>query len=263
MLEKIMYFDLGKLNWKGWLLFLVTCGLFIGACVFVAIGMEQGADVVLESRASKKLFGLIGIFASAAFFAGVRIVLENLGISIHREESGPQELPAARSKADRSNPEGFHIVETDFDGQHRYFATLLPHDEVFASGLPPEAILGEFTRGPQMLTYEAFEQNPQFIEFLADTIRKHVSSCPGLIDAMQRQQDGFIDILDDRTPATSNGVLQADLIGRVEIKRGEMIGFRASPQYRLMTANGFMQLDPWLKERLVAELTAIANRQPS
>jgi hypothetical protein len=38
-----------------------------------------------------------------------------------------------------------------------------------------------------------------------------------------------------------------------------MLRFHASPNYRLLTKNGFMQLDDWLHERLVAELVALPN----
>ena len=35
--------------------------------------------------------------------------------------------------------------------------------------------------------------------------------------------------------------------------------FHGSPNYRILTTDGFMQLDPWLKDRLVEELVAIAT----
>ena len=86
MFEKIFYFDLAKLNWKGWLLFLITCAMFVGAAFLIAMEAEPAADAILENRGTKKIFGYVAIGASAAFFVGVRIILEKIGISIHKKD---------------------------------------------------------------------------------------------------------------------------------------------------------------------------------
>ena len=157
-----------------------------------------------------------------------------------------------------TDADGYYIYDTVVDGSHRYFASLLPHDTGFSAGLPSEAIVGEFTRGPETLTPEAFQQNPQFIKFMAYAIGRHAQSCPGLIAEAQRQQNGFVYILDKRTPTPDDGVPPEDIIGGVEIENGEMLRFHGSPNYRILTADGFMQLDSWLKDRLVEELVAVA-----
>ena len=158
-----------------------------------------------------------------------------------------------------TDTDGYYIYDTVVDGSHRYFATLLSHETGFAAGLPPEAIIGEFTRGPETLTPDSFQQNQQFIQFMAYAIGKHAASCPGLIAEAQRQQNGFVYILDNRTPNPDDGVPPEDIIGGVEIENGQMIRFHGSPNYRILTQDGFMQLDPWLKDRLVDELVAIAT----
>ena len=43
------------------------------------------ADVALENRATKKITGVVMMGVAVVFFVGVRIVLEKMGISIHRE----------------------------------------------------------------------------------------------------------------------------------------------------------------------------------
>src|SRR6185295_5805288 len=106
-------------------------------------------------------------------------------------------------------------------------------------------IMGEFTCGPETLTPDAFQQNPQFIRFMAVAIGKHCAGCPGLIAETQRQQNGFVYILDKRTPTPDDGVPPEDIVGGVEIQDGQMIRFHGSPNYRILTANGFMQLDGW------------------
>ncbi|MCA9178123.1 MAG: hypothetical protein KDB14_26850 [Planctomycetales bacterium] len=158
-----------------------------------------------------------------------------------------------------TDPDGYYIYDTVSDGTHRYFATLLPHDTGFKSGLPSEAIMGEFTNGLEELTPDAFTQNPLFIKFLAFVIGKHATECPGLIAEAQRQQNGFVYILDKRTPTPDGTVPPEDIIGGVEIANDEMIRFHGSPNYRILTDDGFMQLDGWLKDRLIDELLVVAN----
>ena len=119
-----------------------------------------------------------------------------------------------------TNSDGYCIYETVVDGRHRYFASLLPHDTGFDPGLPSEAIVGEFTHGPETLTPEAFQQNSQFIQFMAHAISKHAPLCPGLIAESQRQQNGFVYILDKRTPTPDEGVPPEGIIGGVEIENG-------------------------------------------
>ncbi len=155
--------------------------------------------------------------------------------------------------------DGYYIYDTVVEGRHRYFASLLPHDRGFTTGLPSEAIIGEFTSGPETLTPNAFQQNPEFITFMAYAIGKHASTCPGLIAETRRQQNGFVYILDNRTPTPDDAVPPEDIIGGVEIANGKMLRFHGSPNYQLLTDNGFMQLDPWLKNRLIEELVAIAT----
>ena len=84
MFDKILYFDMAKLNWIGWLLFLLTTALFLAACFLIAFQAEEVADVALENRATKKITGVVMMGIAVVFFVGVRIVLEKLGISIHR-----------------------------------------------------------------------------------------------------------------------------------------------------------------------------------
>lgn len=149
------------------------------------------------------------------------------------------------------------------DDRYRCFASLLPSSIAFHSGLPTEAIMGEFTSGIGTQTPQAFLQNPTFIEFMYYAISQHVSSCPDIIAAAQRQHNGFVWITDPRAGVHPDVIIatdrQKDVLGYVQIENGEMLLFRGSPNYRLLTSDGFMQLEPWLKDRLVEQLVAIAT----
>ena len=158
-----------------------------------------------------------------------------------------------------TDPHNYYVYDIVINGSHRYFASFLPHDTGFTAGLSPQAIIGEFTRGPDEQTPDAFQQNPQFIQFIADVIGKHASACPGLIEAIEREQNGFVYILDERTPTPGEEVPPEDVIGGLEIENGEVLQFHGSQNYRILTEDGFMQLNGWLKERLIEELIVIAD----
>lgn len=155
-----------------------------------------------------------------------------------------------------SATEGYFVYDTVIEGRPRYYASLLPRDTGFTSGLPAEAIAGEFTG---VRTPEVFRQNPYFIQFMARAIERHAPSSRALTAEAQRQQNGFVYILDKRTPTPDGRVPPEDIIGAFAIEAGEMISFSTSPNYRVPTATGFMQLDPCLKDRLVEDLVAIAT----
>ena len=153
----------------------------------------------------------------------------------------------------------YGVYDIVVDGAHRYFASYLPHDIGFTAGLSPQAIIGEFTHGPDELTPEAFQQNSHFMQFMADVIGKHASDCPGLIEVIEREQNGFVYILDERTQTPGEDVPPEDIIGGLEIENGEVLEFHGSQDYRILTEDGFMKLNGWLQERLIEELIAIAD----
>ena len=105
--------------------------------------------------------------------------MERSRAQIRPQQSGQPEPPIARMWKSRflaaarlplallantvmTTSGGYYIYDTVIEGSHRYFASLLPHDAGFTAGLPSEAIMGEFTEGPETLTPEAFQQNPRF-----------------------------------------------------------------------------------------------------
>ncbi|QDT44722.1 hypothetical protein Pan241w_48380 [Gimesia alba] len=152
-----------------------------------------------------------------------------------------------------------YIYNTVDGEMHHYYVSPLSHDLGFTTGLPSEAIMGELTNGPENITPEFFQQNTQFLEFLAGVIGKHAIHCPGLIAETERQQNGYVFILDRRTPTPEDGVPPEDIIGYVEIKNGQMLQFHSSPNYRIFTKDGFMKLERWMHERLLEELKIVAG----
>lgn len=148
-------------------------------------------------------------------------------------------------------------------GQKKYYLSALPHQYGLEFGLPTEVIMGELVDGPENFIHQKFTQNEAFLKFLAWVIGKHATSCPGLVAELKNQPNGFIYILDKKTPDLMGKVPPEDIVGGVETKDGAMARFHSSPKYRVFTENGLMQLDPWFQKKLVEELVAHSKRKAS
>jgi hypothetical protein len=144
------------------------------------------------------------------------------------------------------------------DTEPSYLLSPIPPDQARATGLPPEGILGQLTSGPDLIDPEHFQPNPVFVQFLHWVLAKHASSCPGLLAEAERQQNGFVHIVDARTDA--GDIPPEDLIASVEVKDGQLLRYGASPSYRVLTDAGLLKLDGWLHARLLEELAALSNR---
>ena len=150
----------------------------------------------------------------------------------------------------------YHVCDQQ-DDQCHYYVSPLSHEYGGVSGLPPEAIMGELTEGPERITPECFRPNSVFVKFLQWVIAKHAPRCPDLVAEAKRIQDGYVYIIDGRTQTPEGEVPVEDIIGAVKVEGGQLIGFQGAPGYRILTEDGFVQLDGWTHERLVEELVAL------
>ena len=155
----------------------------------------------------------------------------------------------------------YFIYDTVVDGRQRYYVSPLTNEVTFEFGLPSEAIMGELVDGPDQISAEHFEQNPLLVKFLAGVIATHGKNCPGLVAETERQQNGFVYILDERYSSPDGSVPPEDIVGGMEISNGTMLRFHSSPKYRILTKNGFMKIDSWLIKKLTEELIILAQAQ--
>ena len=159
-----------------------------------------------------------------------------------------------------SQPEG-HVyifqVQSPEDGSTITYVSPRSPEEGVARGLRSEEVMGRLADADGELTAENFEANPEFLPFVNWVIGKHCRDWPGLRAEAERQQEGWVYIVDARTPDPKGEVPPEDVIGAVRIEKGELVEYRGSPDYRMFTQNGFMQLSPWLKEKWLEELQAL------
>lgn len=134
--------------------------------------------------------------------------------------------------------------------------SLLTPDQVSAlGGLPAEAIVGSVEGDTVSVT--AVRENPKFVAFMHEVIRTAGPLDPELQAAARAQQDGWVYVIDLRTPEGPAGrVPPEDVIGGFEVRRGTIVedSYEANPHHRPYTTNGLVQLPPSLMQAFVKQL---------
>lgn len=134
--------------------------------------------------------------------------------------------------------------------------SILTPDEVHSlGGLPPDAVAGTLSGDDR--TVDGFRPNPRFVALMHEVIRTAASSDPGLSAAARAQGDGWVYVIDLRTPEGPQGnIPPEDIIGAFEVRQGELVpdSYRANDGHRVFTENGLVTLPPSLRAALVERL---------
>jgi hypothetical protein len=80
--------DLSRLNWKGWVLLLITVGLMLTGIISA---LNDGATHGMDQRNARKVVGFLCAFAALGGFIVIAAILHQLGISIYRSGVDPWE----------------------------------------------------------------------------------------------------------------------------------------------------------------------------
>ena len=146
----------------------------------------------------------------------------------------------------------------------RDYVTLLPPEAIIAHGLAPEAIVGVLSRplaSGESITPELFARNRVFVDFLHEVIARYAPGQPGLQAEARRLGDGWVYVIDKRTPTPGGPVPPEDILGAFEVRGGEVVpeSYRPSPRHRIFSTNGFVRLEEGLHQCLLREM---ASRKP-
>jgi hypothetical protein len=154
-----------------------------------------------------------------------------------------------------------YYVKDAEDDTTKYYVSPIPNEVVSESkGIPPECIMGQILEDPQNFKPENFVQNKAFVDFLHEVIADNVLDYKPVLDEAEKQAEGYVYIIDARTPNPGEDVPSEDIIGAVEVKDGAPGEYHPSPNYKLYTDNGFMRLDKWFNERLFSAMMAHMKR---
>jgi hypothetical protein len=84
----------------------------------------------------------------------------------------------------------------------------------------------------------------------------------GLRQAGQQQGEGYVYLIDARTPQPNGQVLSPDVIGVVKVQDGTLVAasYQHNPNHRLLTEDGFFKLPAELEPILQTDLRARCAR---
>ena len=152
-----------------------------------------------------------------------------------------------------------HVYEVVLDGKPGSRVSLLPPEHVSQRGLPALAIIGSLRVSPAHggdVVPANFEPNPAFVAFLLDFVGRTAPTDPGFARSAREQGDGWIYIIDARTPTPMGEVPLEDIIGAFEVRQGRLVGGSWQPMdsHRLVTERGLFRLSRFLEQRLLDAL---------
>ena len=141
----------------------------------------------------------------------------------------------------------------------RDVVSLLPMESGFTEGLAPESIVGSCPRlleHGEKVSPNNFARNPVFVKFLHGVIARRGHEVPALQAAARGQKEGWIYIIDARTPNPQGEVPPHDIIGGFQVKAGAVIAgsYKANPNHLLLSVEGLFQLDAALHQLLMEEI---------
>jgi hypothetical protein len=153
-------------------------------------------------------------------------------------------------------------IETP-DGPKQY-VTCLSQEVVFQRGLPGAAIIGVLVRplgAGEAITPDVFARNLAFVEFMHSVIARRDPELPSLIAEAKRQGEGWVYVIDQRTPTPRGAVPPEDILGAFAVKNGQVVpgSYVPSHKHHILSPRGFVCLGAELEACLLEELTKLAG----
>jgi hypothetical protein len=157
----------------------------------------------------------------------------------------------------------FYVCQAETPEGAKDYVTLVPPETAFSHGLVPESIVGVLLRplGPgEPITPAVFARNRVFVNFLHAVIARHGPDQADCQAEAARLGEGWVYIIDGRTPTPGGPVPPEDIFGAFEVKAGKLLpgSYRASHKHMILSPRGFFRLDEGLRQCLLRELTSRA-----
>jgi hypothetical protein len=148
-------------------------------------------------------------------------------------------------------------------GEGNFFSVLDPA-VVLARGLPSEAIVGQLLGRPEVraaaLRPDEIQVNRRFVDFLHRVVARHAPSLSDFRSAARQHRDGWLYIIDARTPTPQGKVPPQDILGAFEVQEGRLVedSYQPSPAYQVVSERGLFRLHPDLWVCLLLELEQLS-----
>jgi hypothetical protein len=153
----------------------------------------------------------------------------------------------------------FHLYDVETEDGPVGMIAVLPPETAVEGGLPSPAVVGTVPQGAAAITLENFTPNQEFADFLNFVISKYGADDPALQEQAEEQGEGWIYMIDLRVGEDDEEVASEDLLGAFRVEDGRVApgSYRGNPKHRLLSERGLVQVDEWVRERLVEELLAL------
>jgi hypothetical protein len=106
------------------------------------------------------------------------------------------------------------------------------------------------------LNPEDFIRNSSFVKFLHTSIAEYSPRTKSFQATAQKLRNGWVYVIDQRTPDPAGNVPPEDIFGSFEIGKGEVIGgsYKPNDNHRILSQKGFFSLEIELSEYLIDKL---------
>jgi hypothetical protein len=152
------------------------------------------------------------------------------------------------------------LYQVDFGGGERNVVSLLEPAWVSEYGLNPDVVVAVLPAGVTTddLKPDHVRENGLFLRLLSRVIFENAGRHEMLQREAEVQGDGYVYLLDGRTPDPGGRVPPQDIIGAFEVRDGTLVNgsYRHNPQHRLFTTAGWFRLPPAIESALQARLRA-------
>ena len=149
-----------------------------------------------------------------------------------------------------------YVYSIKIEGNDMAALSMLPPDVVNSSGLPAEAVLGEVDPRQPDMTVDGFTPNDAFLNLLSQIIVEHAPSLESVRKQAEKVQNGPVYVFDHRCINKGARPPFEDVIGWFGVRNGEIQTdtWNASPNYKLLTNDGPIELEQALEEKLLAAI---------
>lgn len=135
---------------------------------------------------------------------------------------------------------------------------LLPPEQVKGIKLASQCILGSLKNNgfeDDDINLGNFYPNPTFINFLHGVIAKYGTQVSSLSAQAQKQEKGWVYIIDARCPDPQGRVLPEDIIGAFEVVNGKITSdsYKKNDKHLIFSEKGFFKLQSTLNKYLIQE----------
>jgi hypothetical protein len=152
------------------------------------------------------------------------------------------------------------VYQVDFGGGERNVVSLLEPGWVSAHGLRPDAVVAVLPPDATLddVRPEDIGENGPFLRLLSRVIFENAGRDEMLRREAEVQGDGYVYLLDRRTPDPGGRVPPQDIIGAFEVSGGALVAgsYRHNPRHRLFTKDGWFLLPSALETALQSHLRA-------